>query len=133
MIIPDVELKKLVEQGYLPEGLNIGPSSVDLTLADSFSWPAPKQDQIVLGEAVHHEELKTPRYVLEPNHFVLASTAELIRVPVNMAAYVWKDGPASEGWVYKSRMRVLSMRASMDRLHWSLKINHLFRLYSSRA
>ena len=59
MIIPDVELKKLVEQGYLPEGLNIGPSSVDLTLADSFSWPAPKQDQIVLGEAVHHEELKT--------------------------------------------------------------------------
>ena len=48
MIIPDVELKKLVEQGYLPEGLNIGPSSVDLTLADSFSWPAPKQDQIVL-------------------------------------------------------------------------------------
>ena len=40
MIIPDVELKKLVEQGYLPEGLNIGPSSVDLTLADSFSWPA---------------------------------------------------------------------------------------------
>ena len=51
MIIPDVELKKLVEQGYLPEGLNIGPSSVDLTLADSFSWPAPKQDQIVLGEA----------------------------------------------------------------------------------
>ena len=48
MIIPDVELKKLVEQGYLPEGLNIGPSSVDLTLADSFSWPAPKQNQIVL-------------------------------------------------------------------------------------
>ena len=35
MIIPDVELKKLVEQGYLPEGLNIGPSSVDLTLADA--------------------------------------------------------------------------------------------------
>ena len=54
MIIPDVELKKLVEQGYLPEGLNIGPSSVDLTLADSFSWPAPKQDQIVLGLSLIH-------------------------------------------------------------------------------
>ena len=95
MIIPDVELKKLVEQGYLPEGLNIGPSSVDLTLADSFSWPDPKQDQIVLGEAVHHEELKTSRYILEPNLFVLASTAELIRVPVNMAAYV--EGRSSIG------------------------------------
>ena len=95
MIIPDVELKKLVEQGYLPEGLNIGPSSVDLTLAESFSWPAPQKDQIVLGEAVHHEELKTSRYVLEPNHFVLASTAELIRVPVNMAAYV--EGRSSIG------------------------------------
>ena len=42
-----------------------------------------------------HEELKTSRYVLEPNHFVLASTAELIRVPVNMAAYV--EGRSSIG------------------------------------
>ena len=95
MIIPDIELRKLVEQGYLPQGLNIGPSSVDLTLSDSFSWPKPKKKQIVLGEAVEHEQIQTSSFVLEPNHFILASTAESIKVPVNMAAYV--EGRSSIG------------------------------------
>ena len=95
MIIPDIELRKLVEQGYLPKGLNIGPSSVDLTLADSFSWPNPQKKQIVLGEAVEHEQIQTSSFVLEPNHFILASTAESIKVPVNMAAYV--EGRSSIG------------------------------------
>ncbi len=95
MIIPDVGLKKLVEKGYIPEGLNIGPSSVDLTLSDSFSWPAPEKEEIVLGEPVPHRQVQTSRFVLKPNHFVLASTAESIRVPPHMAAYV--EGRSSIG------------------------------------
>ena len=51
MIIPDIGIKKLVEEGFLPAGLTIGPSSVDLTLSDSFSWPEPDKDKITLGEA----------------------------------------------------------------------------------
>ena len=49
MIIPDIGIKKLVEEGFLPAGLTIGPSSVDLTLSDSFSWPEPDKDKITLG------------------------------------------------------------------------------------
>ena len=88
MIIPDIGIKKLVENGFLPPGLTIGPSSVDLTLSDSFSWPKPEKDKIILGESVPHKQVQKDEFVLEPNHFVLASTAESIRVPHDMAAYV---------------------------------------------
>ena len=57
MIIPDIGIKKLVEDGFLPPGLTIGPSSVDLTLSDSFSWPEPEKDKIVLGESVPHKQV----------------------------------------------------------------------------
>ena len=73
---------------FLPPSLTIGPSSVDLTLSDSFSWPKPENDKIILGESVPHKQGQKDEFVLEPNHFVLASTAESIRVPHNMASYV---------------------------------------------
>ena len=87
MIIPDIGNKKLVEEGCLPPGLTIGPSSVDLTLSDSFSWPEQEIDKIILGESVPHKQVQKDEFVLEPNHFVLASTAESIRIPYDMAAY----------------------------------------------
>jgi len=58
VIIPDIGIKKLVEDGFLPPGLTIGPSSVDLTLSDSFSWPEPEKDKIILGESVRHKRCK---------------------------------------------------------------------------
>ena len=45
VIIPVIGIKKLVEDGFLPPGLTISPSSVDLTLSDSFSWPEPQKDK----------------------------------------------------------------------------------------
>ena len=39
--------------------------------------------------------MQKDEFVLEPNHFVLASTAESIRVPHDMAAYV--EGRSSIG------------------------------------
>ena len=95
MIIPDIGTKKLVEEGFLPPGLTIGLSSVDLTLSDSFSWPKSDKDKIILGESVPHKQVQKDEFVLEPNHFVLASTAESIRVPHDMAAYV--EGRSSIG------------------------------------
>ena len=58
MIIPDIGIKKLVEDGFLTPGLTIGPSSVDLTLSDSFSWPEPDKDKIVLGESVPNKQVQ---------------------------------------------------------------------------
>ena len=88
MIIPDIGINKLVEDDFLPPGLTIGPSSVYLTLSDSFSWPKPQKDKIILGESVPQKQVQKNEFVLEQNHFVLASTAESIRVSYNMAAYV---------------------------------------------
>ncbi len=95
MILSDLDLKKLVEQGYLPPGLNVGPSSVDLTLSNSFSWLQPKDEKIVLGETVAYQSIETDTFTIKPNQFILASTEEFIRVPDDMAAYV--EGRSSVG------------------------------------
>jgi len=58
VIIPDIGIKKLVEDGFLPPGLTISPSSVDLTLSDSFSWPELKKDKIIPGESVPHKRVQ---------------------------------------------------------------------------
>ena len=58
MIIPDIGIKKLVEDGFLLPSLTIGPSSVDLTLSDSFSWPKPDKDKIILDESVPHKQVQ---------------------------------------------------------------------------
>ena len=57
MIIPDIVIKKLVEDAFLPPGLTIGLSSVDLTFSDSFSWPNLDKDKIILGESVPHKQV----------------------------------------------------------------------------
>jgi len=58
VIIPDIGIKKLVEDGFLPPCLTIGPSRVDLTLSDSFSWPEPEKYKIILGESVRHKRVQ---------------------------------------------------------------------------
>ena len=95
MILSDVDLKKLIEQGYLPPGLNVGPSSVDLTLSNSFSWLMPEEEKIVLGEPVSYQSIEADTFTIQPNQFILASTEEYIRVPDDMAAYV--EGRSSVG------------------------------------
>ena len=75
MIIPDIDIKKL-----------IGPSSVDLTLSDSFSRPKSDKDKIILGESVPHKQVQKDEFVIAPNQFALSRTAESIRVPHDMAA-----------------------------------------------
>ena len=61
---------------------------MDLTLSDSFSWPKPDKYKIILNESVPHKQVQKDEFVLEPNHFVLSSTAESIRFSHDMLAYV---------------------------------------------
>ena len=68
---------------------------MDLTLSYSFSWPKPEKDKIIPGESFPHKQVQKDEFVLEQNHFVLASTAESIRVPHDMVAYV--EGCSSIG------------------------------------
>lgn len=95
MILSDFFLRGLAKEGCFPEGLNIGPSSVDLTLANSFCWPEPDDGVICLKSPVAYKSVETHHFVLKPGKFVLASTQESIRVPEDMAAYV--EGRSSIG------------------------------------
>lgn len=98
MILSDRSIQKLVDQGFLPEGLYIGPSSVDLTLSDSFSKMRLTVNSlgfVRIGEKVDYVEEFTDSYIIRPGRFVLASTAECIKVPRGMCAYV--EGRSSVG------------------------------------
>ena len=68
---------------------------MDLTFSESFSWPEQEIDKIIRGEFVPHKQVQKDEFVLEPNHFVLASPAESIQVSHDMAAYV--EGRSSIG------------------------------------
>ena len=105
MIIPDIGTKKLVEDGFLPPGLTIGPSSVDLTLSDSFSWPKPDKDKIILGESVPHKQVQKDEFVLEPNHFYSPVPQNPSVLPTTWRL-MWRDVQVSDAWDCRYKMRV---------------------------
>ena len=52
-----------MEDGFLLPGLTIVPSSVDLTLLDSLSWPEQEIDKIILGESVPHKQVQNSGFI----------------------------------------------------------------------
>ena len=102
-----------MEDGFLPPCLAIGPSRVDLTLLDSFSWPKPDKDKIILGESVPHKQVQKDEFVLEPNHFS--------PVPQNPSVFhttwrfMWENVQVSDTWDYRYKMRVLLMQDFTDK------------------
>ena len=114
MIIPDIGINKLVEDGFLPPGLTIGPSSVDLTFSDSFSWPDQDKDKIILGESVPQKQVQ--RMNLFWNQIILYSP-----VPQNPSVFpttwrlMWRDVKVSDAWDCRYKMRVLLMQDFTDK------------------
>lgn len=89
MICSDVELVQLQYQGYIPEGVHIGPSSVDLTLSDSFCALSHFEDEVVdVMDEFNFIEWKETSIIMKPGDFLLASTNEQIEVPNGYAAFV---------------------------------------------
>lgn len=82
----------------------IGPASIDLTLAPNFLIvdedhntkkiinPATNEmvdvNVITLGEKIIYKKIDLDEIMIPPLHFVLASTAEVVKVPHNMCAIV---------------------------------------------
>lgn len=96
MIYSDVSLLELQKQGYLPQDVVIGPSSVDLTLSNSFCCLDAKiDDEINLNIEQSFYEWNADSIVMKPGEFALASTEEEIGVPIDCAAYV--EGRSSVG------------------------------------
>jgi dCTP deaminase len=95
MLLSDKELKELIKHKYIPDNVFIGPSSIDLTLSNSFCWPCPENGIIELGKPVEHESVIKDEFELKPGEFVLASSNEDIGIPEHMAGYV--EGRSSIG------------------------------------
>lgn len=69
---------------------NVGPASVDLTLADKVLIPVQK-DQITLGDKVEYEEIRFTKdhpFILKPGEFVLGATNEFISFSSSVCGFV---------------------------------------------
>ena len=69
---------------------NVGPASVDLTLADKVLIPVQK-DQITLGDKVEYKEIRFTKdhpFILKPGEFVLAATNEYVTFPSSLCGFV---------------------------------------------
>ena len=87
---------------------------MDLTLSDSFSWLEQEIDKIILGESVPHKQVQKDEFVLEPNHFVLSSTEESIRVPHDLGL-MWSDIQVSDARDCRYKMRIFLMQDFTDK------------------
>ena len=77
MVLPDHWIEQFGKEGgifpFVPEHVN--PASYDVTLGDH--WICPTRDP---------EEFKADRFILFPNEVILATTAEIIKMPRDVVA-----------------------------------------------
>ena len=69
---------------------NVGPASVDLTLADKVLIPVQK-DQITLGDKVEYKLIRFTKdhpFILKPGEFVLAATNEFVSFSSDICGFV---------------------------------------------
>lgn len=88
MILSHQALNRLKDMGHLPRFAQVGPSSVDLHLSNSFSQLGIKQKFLFLDSESAYQHTVSDDFLLEPNKFVLASTQEKVSVPNHLAAFV---------------------------------------------
>lgn len=69
------------------ENIFIGPSSVDLTLSNSFN-SIKKTNLITFDTQIEYKEKIYTHFLLQAGEFVLASTQESINLPDNISAFV---------------------------------------------
>lgn len=104
MIYSDVSLRRLQKEGFLPNDVHIGPSSVDLRLSNSFCipknslWDLNRSEEsyvIDVMDELSFDQFTAESLIISPGEFILASTEEEIGVPHDCAGYV--EGRSSVG------------------------------------
>lgn len=105
MIYNDSSIRIVLAQRILPfNDAQVNGHSYDVTLGEHFIY----EDDTGFPEGVIQRTVFTKEFVLHPGHAVLASTAEYVDLPTDMAAYLsMKSGVARTflthamaGWVY---------------------------------
>ncbi|MDO8642213.1 MAG: dCTP deaminase [Candidatus Woesearchaeota archaeon] len=100
MVLPDVELKKMLAEGTLviePLDLDcVQPASVDCKLGSNFLVvESNKMEIITLDSEIHYREIEGETVTIPPHSFVLATTQEYFKIPNDMVAFV--EGRSSIG------------------------------------
>lgn len=90
-ILPHQDLLQLIEAGVIdsrPE--HVGPSSIDLHLADDFWIEAPAWAQVVRPGLGRGPEMRhsTAMAKLAPGAFCLAATREKVAMPADLTAAI---------------------------------------------
>lgn len=99
MILSDRTIRRLLADGTLGieplDPAQVGPASVDLRLGRSFLVPKPVSGIYSLSEEIEYERSETDEFIVPPHGFVLATTAEVVRLPNDLTAFV--EGRSSVG------------------------------------
>lgn len=100
MILSDKTIIEMLENGKLSisplEKNQIQPASVDIRLGDTFcSVYDGFEDVISFDKFIPYQTVKTDKFVLLPNQFVLATTMEYFSLPNDLTAFV--EGRSSVG------------------------------------
>lgn len=96
MILQDSALRHLAGSVF-PDGVHIGPSSVDLTLSASFLQLDPQYGGIHVGKEVRYQKVSPVdgQITIPPHRFYLGSTEEPINLPDTLIG--WVCGRSSVG------------------------------------
>ncbi len=100
MILSDTTLRSMLKSGELVveplEEFSIQPASIDLRLGPHFLKVAENDiDTIHLDRPIEYVEVTQHQIVVPPGSFMLASTMEYIKLPVDVIAFV--EGRSSIG------------------------------------
>ncbi len=99
MILSDRTIQELIQSGELGiepiEDRQIGPASVDLRLGGTFLTPRATDGMYSMSEPIEYERTDGEAFVIPSHGFVLATTAESIRLPDYLTAFV--EGRSSIG------------------------------------
>ena len=100
MILSDYTIEEMLKAGTLQisplDKEQIQPASVDIRLGDTFSIVEDQPSGIITMEKeIPYKTIRTDRYLLLPNQFVLASTMEYFALPDDLTAFV--EGRSSLG------------------------------------
>lgn len=99
MILSDRTILDLLRSGELViepiEDRQVGPASVDLRLGNTFLTPRATEGMYSMSEPIDYERAEGDSFVIPAHGFVLATTAETIRLPDYLTAFV--EGRSSIG------------------------------------
>jgi dCTP deaminase len=99
MILSDQTLRRMIADNTLgfaplsPEAIQ--PASIDCRLGTHFLLAKDGQGTLSLDSQPEYEEVEAESIVIPPHSFLLATTAEYIRLPDNLTAFV--EGRSSIG------------------------------------